>query len=79
MNSDCRIKRRDFAAVAATVIGGGLGLARAQVAEGFISANERPTIGVVGCGLRWDKRVMVPNANYGLGKQFQVWRYRRGV
>lgn len=70
MTSDCRINRRDFAAVAATVIGGGLGLARAHVADGFISANERPTIGVVGCGLRWDKRVMVPNANYGLGKQF---------
>jgi len=37
---------------------------------GFESPNERPTIGVVGCGLRWDKRVMDPKANYGLGKQF---------
>ena len=40
------------------------------MAYGFVSPNERPTVGVIGCGLRWDKRVMVENANYGLGKQF---------
>lgn len=39
-------------------------------ALGFESANERPRIGVVGCGVRWDKRVFVPNGRYGVGKQF---------
>ncbi len=39
-------------------------------ALGFESANERPRIGVVGCGVRWDKRVFVPDGRYGVGKQF---------
>ncbi|MFP6676363.1 MAG: Gfo/Idh/MocA family oxidoreductase [Pirellulaceae bacterium] len=39
-------------------------------AVGFASANERPRIGVVGCGIRWDKRVMTPDGRYGVGKEF---------
>ena len=39
-------------------------------AVGFESANARPRIGVVGCGIRWDKRVYVPDGRYGVGKEF---------
>jgi predicted dehydrogenase len=39
-------------------------------ALGFRSANARPRIGVVGCGVRWDKRVFVPDGRYGVGKEF---------
>ena len=37
---------------------------------GFVSANERPRIGVIGCGVRWDKKVFVENGRYGVGKEF---------
>jgi len=37
-------------------------------ALGFESPNARPRIGVVGCGVRWDKRVFVPDGRYGVGK-----------
>jgi len=36
----------------------------------FESANARPRIGVIGCGVRWDKRVFVPDGRYGIGKEF---------
>ncbi|MEO1995190.1 MAG: Gfo/Idh/MocA family oxidoreductase [Planctomycetaceae bacterium] len=39
-------------------------------ASGFLSANARPRIAVIGCGVRWDKRVFVPDGRYGVGKQF---------
>ena len=39
-------------------------------ALGFESANARPRIGVVGCGVRWDKRVYVPDGRYGVGREF---------
>ncbi len=39
-------------------------------AAGFLEPNERPRVGVVGCGARWDKRVMVPDGDYGVGKEF---------
>ena len=39
-------------------------------AWGFESANARPRIGVIGCGVRWDKRVFVPDGRYGVGKEF---------
>ena len=39
-------------------------------ALGFESANARPRIAVVGCGVRWDKRVFVPDGRYGIGKEF---------
>lgn len=64
------ITRRGFVAGSASVLAASTGIRRSEQAFGFQSPNERPTIGVIGCGLRWDKRVMVPKANYGLGKQF---------
>ncbi|MCA9173032.1 MAG: Gfo/Idh/MocA family oxidoreductase [Planctomycetales bacterium] len=39
-------------------------------ALGFESANARPRIGVIGCGVRWDKRVFVADGRYGVGKEF---------
>ncbi|QDU92458.1 Gfo/Idh/MocA family protein [Lignipirellula cremea] len=39
-------------------------------ALGFESANERPRIGVIGCGVRWDKRVFAADGRYGVGKEF---------
>lgn len=39
-------------------------------ALGFKSANARPRIGVVGCGVRWDKRVYDADGRYGVGKEF---------
>ena len=51
----------------AGVIGGAGSIPRAC---GFESANERPRIGVIGCGIRWDKRVFVPDGRYGVGKEF---------
>jgi predicted dehydrogenase len=39
-------------------------------APGFESANERPRIGVIGCGSRWDQRATIANGPYGLGKEF---------
>ena len=39
-------------------------------ALGFQGANARPRIGVVGCGVRWDKRVFAADGRYGVGKQF---------
>ena len=39
-------------------------------ASGFESPNSRPRIGVIGCGVRWDKRVFVAGGRYGVGKQF---------
>jgi predicted dehydrogenase len=65
-----RMSRRKFVAGGASVMTGAVAISRMEQADGFQSPNGRPTIGVIGCGLRWDKRVMVANANYGLGKQF---------
>jgi len=39
-------------------------------AIGFESANARPRVGVIGCGIRWDKRVFAPDGRYGVGKEF---------
>lgn len=47
-----------------------LGLGSVPRAVGFESSNERPRIGVIGCGVRWDKRVFVADGRYGVGKEF---------
>lgn len=50
----------------------GLGICHATIprAWGFESPNTRPRIAVIGCGIRWDKRVFVPDGRYGVGKEF---------
>ncbi|MFP6618710.1 MAG: Gfo/Idh/MocA family oxidoreductase, partial [Pirellulaceae bacterium] len=70
MKSRSQVSRRG-------VMKASLGLAAASLcpgavprALGFESANARPRIGVVGCGIRWDKRVFVADGRYGVGKQF---------
>ncbi len=42
-------------------------------ASGFRSPNERPRMAVIGCGVRWDKRVFVPDGRYGVGKEFPAF------
>ena len=62
--------RREILKVVPTV--GLMGLHRGTVARAnhFQSANERPRMAVVGCGVRWDKRVFVEDGRYGVGKEF---------
>ncbi|MEX0689472.1 MAG: hypothetical protein WD072_12510 [Pirellulales bacterium] len=62
--------RRDL--LAAVTGGFAVVVARGTVARAaaFRAANARPRLAVVGCGARWDKRVMDPAGNYGVGKEF---------
>jgi predicted dehydrogenase len=61
--------RREF-----LVAAGGLGLVarRGTVARAaaWRSPNARPRLAVIGCGARWDKRVIDPAGTYGVGKEF---------
>ena len=70
MTNSSQVSRRN-------AIKGSLGIAAASLcpgnigrALGFESANARPRIGVVGCGVRWDKRVYETDGRYGVGKEF---------
>jgi len=69
MTSPSRLDRRRFLqsslAMSAAVWTG-----TAARAAGFTSPNDRPKVGVVGCGSRWDQRATVANGPYGLGKEF---------
>jgi predicted dehydrogenase len=65
-----QLNRRRFLQSSSALLGTAVWTGTSGRAAGFISPNERPRIGVVGCGVRWDKRVHVPNGNYGLGKEF---------
>jgi hypothetical protein len=62
--------RRDLLATAAGCFG--IAGARGTVARAaaFRSATAWPRLAVIGCGARWDKRVMDPAGNYGVGKEF---------
>ena len=62
--------RREFLSASAAGIGSSLVCGQVKTAYGFQSPNERPRIGVIGCGVRWDKRVYVPDGRYGVGKEF---------
>lgn len=48
----------------------GIWTGRSERAFGFQNPNDRPTIGVVGCGSRWDQRATIANGPHGLGKEF---------
>ena len=70
MTSCNQMNRRGFLQASSAMLGAAVWTGTGARAAGFKSANERPRIGVVGCGVRWDKRVHDPNGNYGLGKEF---------
>lgn len=64
------INRRDALKASAGFVAASLCSGTVKRALGFESANARPRIGVVGCGIRWDKRVFVSDGRYGVGKEF---------
>ncbi len=68
------INRRDVLKSAAAV-SAGLMTGAAAPALGFESPSERPRVGVVGCGSRWDQRATFKDGNgrYGLGKEFPAF------
>ena len=71
MNETTRLLNRRRALQASLAMGAGsLCPGTIPRAFGFQSANARPRIAVVGCGVRWDKRVMTPDGRYGVGKNF---------
>ena len=66
--SSSQLNRRSF--LATSLAGLGIVTGVSQRALGFRNANDRPRIGVVGCGSRWDQRATIANGPHGLGKQF---------
>ncbi len=62
--------RRRFLKTSSAFAGAAILIGRDQRAAGFQNANDRPRIGVVGCGSRWDQRATIANGPHGLGKQF---------
>ena len=69
MSSASMPTRRNLLAAAAG-FGVALGWGTVARATAFRAATARPRLAVVGCGARWDKRVMDPAGNYGVGKEF---------
>jgi predicted dehydrogenase len=64
------ISRRRALKASLGIAAAALGAGTVPRACGFESPNARPRIGVVGCGVRWDKRVFVADGRYGVGKEF---------
>ncbi len=64
-----RFNRRTFLSSSA-LAGAGIVCGVGHRAFGFESAIERPRIGVIGCGSRWDQRATIANGRYGLGREF---------
>lgn len=64
-NSDRRdfLKSSAFAAV-------GIVTGVSGRALGFKGANDRPRVGVVGCGSRWDQQATIAGGRWGVGKEF---------
>ncbi len=67
--SSIHFKRRDFLKTSA-IAGVGIVTGVSQRATGFQSANDRPRVGVVGCGSRWDQKATIAGGPWGLGKEF---------
>ncbi len=65
-----QISRRAAIKTTLGITAASLGPGSIPRALGFQSANARPRIGVIGCGVRWDKRVFVADGRYGVGKEF---------
>ena len=66
----CRTDRRRFLQSTLGFAGAAVVTGRSRRAAGFQNANDRPRIGVVGCGSRWDQRATIAGGPHGLGKQF---------
>ena len=62
--------RRQFLQASSAMFGAALFAGSTGRAPGFESANERPRIGVIGCGSRWDQKATIANGPHGLGKEF---------
>jgi predicted dehydrogenase len=70
MASANRLNRRSILHATSGLFGAAVSTGVAGRAFGFQSANDRPRVGVVGCGSRWDQRATLANGPYGLGKEF---------
>ena len=70
MRNGARVSRRSAIKASLGMAVASLGPGAIPRALGFESANARPRIAVIGCGIRWDKRVFVADGRYGVGKQF---------
>lgn len=68
--SESRLQRREFLKSSSLMVATAFVTTRSQRAQGFQNANDRPRIGVVGCGSRWDQRATIAKGQYGLGKEF---------
>ena len=64
------LNRRRFLKASSAMLGASLLSGSVVRAAGFTSANDRPRIGVVGTGSRWDQRATIAQNTYGLGKEF---------
>lgn len=65
-----RLNRRSFLHTSSALFGVAVWVGKAGRARGFENANDRPRVGVVGCGSRWDQRATIANGPHGLGKEF---------
>ncbi len=65
-----KLNRRRFLTTSTALAGAAIVTTRSNRAEGFRNANDRPRIGVVGCGSRWDQRATIAGGPHGLGKEF---------
>jgi predicted dehydrogenase len=70
MTTHKQINRRSILRASTGLLAGAVCPGVVACALGFKSPNARPRIGVIGCGVRWDKRVMTPDGRYGVGKEF---------
>ncbi len=70
MGSRNRINRRNFLHATSAMFGAAVSTGVDGRAHGFKSANDRPQVGFVGCGSRWDQRATIANGPHGLGKEF---------
>jgi predicted dehydrogenase len=70
MKTHRRIDRRRFLQASSAIVGTAVWTGTSSRALGFRSPNDRPKVGVVGCGSRWDQRATLANGPHGLGKEF---------
>ena len=64
------INRRRFLQASASVCSAALLTGIDSRAKGFRSANERPRLGVIGCGSRWSQKATIAGGPWGIGEAF---------